>query len=58
MQCKSKVGTLIKQFFTYAKTQLRVAIKAIHTDNAKELALHDFLTSKGVYHQFSYLIRP
>ena len=58
MQHKSEAGILIEQFFAYVETQFSVTIKAIHTDNDKELALHDFLTSKGVLHQSFCVERP
>lgn len=40
------------------KTQFGVTIKCLRYDNAKELALIDFLALEGILHQFSCIERP
>ena len=40
------------------QTQFFVSIKCLRSDNAKELALTQFLASIGTLHQFSYVERP
>nr|KYP56850.1 Retrovirus-related Pol polyprotein from transposon TNT 1-94 [Cajanus cajan] len=54
----SEATNIIKQFFQMVKTQFGVSIKCLRSDNAKELALTDFLASIGTQHQFSCVERP
>lgn len=58
MQHKSEAPKIIMEFFNFVKVQFGATIKAFRYDNAEELALADFLTSKGVIHQFSCVERP
>jgi transposase InsO family protein len=58
MKHKSEATSLIKMFFKHVKVQFSVSIKAIRTDNAKELQLSSFLQDEGVIHQFSCPHRP
>lgn len=58
LQHKSEAPHLIKCFFTIVKTQFDKTIKAIRSDNAKELQLTSFLQDFGVVHQFSCPYRP
>ena len=53
MHSKSEASSLLINFVTLIETQFQVRIKQIRSDNAKELAIADFLTSKGIIHQFS-----
>ncbi|MCH83592.1 LTR retrotransposon like protein, partial [Trifolium medium] len=41
-----------------SKTQFHTTIKALRSDNAKELALTDFLKERGILHQFACPYRP
>ncbi|KAL5567807.1 hypothetical protein UlMin_024382 [Ulmus minor] len=45
-------------FFSMIKTQFGVSIKAVRSDNAKELALDNFFSSNGVIHYHSCVERP
>lgn len=58
LQSKSEATACIKQFFALVETQFHLVIKQIRTDNAKELALTQFLAEKGTLHQFSCVERP
>lgn len=53
MKHKSEATSLIKMFFKHVKVQFSVSIKALRTDNAKELQLSSFLQDEGAIHQFS-----
>jgi len=55
---KSEASIYVKQFFTMVQTQFGVSIKCLRYDNAKELALIEFLASIGTLHQFSCVERP
>ena len=55
---KSEVASIIPYFFNLVATQFDRKIKCIRSDDAKELALSDFLTQHGVLHQFSCVNRP
>ena len=41
-----------------ARTEFISTIRALRSDNAKELALCDFLAENGMLHQFSCVERP
>ena len=58
MHSKSKASSLLINFVNLIETQFQVRIKQIHLDNAKELAIADFLASKGILHQFSCVEHP
>ncbi|MCH80704.1 retrovirus-related Pol polyprotein from transposon TNT 1-94, partial [Trifolium medium] len=58
MKHKAEAPMLIKLFFKFVKTQFNKSIKAISTDNAKELQLIPFLQNNGTVHQFSCPYRP
>ena len=58
MKSKSDVRTLFQSFYTMVVTQFSQNIKAIRTDNAKEFAMSDFLSSHGIIHQTSYVYTP
>ena len=49
---------MIMRFFAMVKTQFAASIKCLRSDNAKELALIDFLAFQGTLHQFSCVERP
>ena len=49
---KSDVTSVIAYFFNMVVTQFNSTIKCFRSDNAKELALTNFLNEKGVFHQF------
>ena len=55
---KSKVTTIIPNFFNMIATQFDKKIKEFRSDNAKELAFNDFFNDKGVMHHFSCVDRP
>lgn len=55
---KSEASAAIIKFFSFVKTQFGVTIKCIRSDNAKELALIEFLQNEGVLHQFSCVEHP
>ena len=46
------------EFFSMVKTQFNSTIKSFQSDNAKELALINFLVAQGTLHQYSYVERP
>ncbi|KAL5566450.1 hypothetical protein UlMin_029614 [Ulmus minor] len=48
---------VIPKFFRMIKTQFGVSIKAVRSDNAKELALDNFFSSNGVIHYRSCVER-
>lgn len=50
---KLEAASAIMKFFAMFKTQFDLPIKCMRSDNAKELALTDFLQSQGTFHQFS-----
>ena len=58
MKSKSNVRTLFQSFYTMVATQFSQNIKAIRTDNAKEFAMSDFLSSHGIIHQTSCVYTP
>lgn len=55
---KSDATHIIPRFFNMIVNQFQVSIKIIRSDNAKELALTDFLQQKGIIHQLSCVERP
>lgn len=55
---KSDAAAAIIKFFTMIKTQFGKTIKCLRSDNARELALTDFLQAQGTLHQFSCVERP
>lgn len=55
---KSDVNIIIPYFFNMISTQFNCSIKSLRSDNAKELALTEFLNNKGVIHQLSCVERP
>ena len=55
---KSEASIYVKQFFTMVQTQFGVSIKCLKSDNAKKLALIEFLASIGTLYQFSCVERP
>lgn len=58
MKQKSEATQLLKKFVAFAQTQFNRTIKAIRSDNAKELALTEFLQELGIHHQFPCPHRP
>lgn len=58
MRSKSEAPHLIQAFFKLVQTQFSKPIKALRSDNAKELALTDFLQNSGTIHQLSCPHRP
>ena len=58
MFTKSEVSSILMHFITLVETQFGKTIKKIRSDNAKELALSEFLQGKGILHQFSCVERP
>nr|KYP33949.1 Retrovirus-related Pol polyprotein from transposon TNT 1-94 [Cajanus cajan] len=58
LRTKAEATSAIKSFFNLIHTQFGVTIKQLRSDNAKELALVDFLKDKGTIHQFSCVERP
>lgn len=58
MKHKLEATNLLKQFVAYVETQFQVTVKTIRSDNAKELAMIDFLQEKGIQHKFSCPYRP
>lgn len=54
---KSEAAAAITKFFAMVKTQVGVTIKCLCSDNARELALTDFLNAQGTVHQFSCVER-
>ena len=55
---KSEASIYVKKNFTMVQTQFGVSIKCLKSNNAKELALAEFLASIGTLHQFSCVERP
>ena len=55
---KNEATSFIISFFQLIETQFGKVIKQLRSDNAKELALTNFLKEKGVLHQFSCAYRP
>ena len=55
---KSDAPSIIQNFFTFVYTQYKLTIKAVRTDNAKELTLTSFFASKGVLNYHSCVGRP
>ncbi|XP_023884034.1 uncharacterized protein LOC111996308 [Quercus suber] len=53
MKFKFDVTPLFQSFYTMVATQFSQNIKSIRTDNAKEFAMSDFLSSHGIIHQYS-----
>ena len=53
MKSKSDVRPLFQSFYAMIDTQFSQHIKVIRTDNAKEFAMTDFLSSHGIIHQTS-----
>ncbi|KAL5576834.1 hypothetical protein UlMin_018533 [Ulmus minor] len=49
---------VVPKFFNMVKTQFKVAIRAVRSDNAKELDFTTFFSSKGVIHYKSCVERP
>lgn len=58
MQHKSEAPSVVTRFYHMIETQLHSKIKAIRTDNAKELAFTDLVLLKGIIRQFSCVQRP
>ena len=58
MKSKSDVRPLFQSFYTMVATQFSQNIKSIRTDNAKEFAMSDFLSSHGIIHQTSCVYTP
>ncbi|RDX90501.1 hypothetical protein CR513_27628, partial [Mucuna pruriens] len=58
IQHKNEASTSIQNPFTLIETQFHATIKVIRTDNTRELAIADFLWSKGTLHQFSCVECP
>lgn len=47
-----------QQFFNLVKTQFGKVIKGVRIDNAKELAMTQFLQDQGIIHQYVCPYRP
>lgn len=58
MRTKSEATHLIQSFFKLVQTQFSKSIKAMRTNNARELTLTEFLQIAGTVHQFSCPHRP
>nr|KYP43047.1 Retrovirus-related Pol polyprotein from transposon TNT 1-94 [Cajanus cajan]KYP69794.1 Retrovirus-related Pol polyprotein from transposon TNT 1-94 [Cajanus cajan] len=58
LRTKAEATSAIKSFFSLIQTQFGVTIKQFRSDNAKELALTEFLKEKGTIHQLSCVERP
>ena len=58
LRTKSEAQLVIPKFFNMVKTQFKVAIRAVRSDNAKELDFTTFFSSKGVIHYKSCVERP
>ena len=55
---KYEANQLLQHFISWVKTQFNITVKCLRSDNAKELSLTNFLTEKGINHQFSCVERP
>ena len=58
LKTKAAVTDVLRKFILSVETQFHKVVKQVRSDNAKELALTDFLQSKGITHQFSCVQRP
>ncbi|KAG7571875.1 Reverse transcriptase RNA-dependent DNA polymerase [Arabidopsis suecica] len=58
MKNKSEVSTIFPVFVKLISTQYNLKIKAIRSDNAKELAFTEFVKEQGMIHQFSCAYTP
>ena len=58
MKSKSDVRPLFQSFYAMIDTQFSQHIKVIRTDNAKEFAMTDFLSSHDIIHQTSCVYTP
>lgn len=52
------MNVIIPYFINMVATQFNCSIKDLRSGNAKEFALTEFLTKKGVLHQLSCVNRP
>lgn len=58
MKYKSEVHRLIPRFCSLIPTQFGVSINKFCSDNAKELALSDYFSKQGIFHQYSCVETP
>ena len=58
LKAKSDAQIVLPSFFNMICTQFSKTIKAIRSDNAKELNMESFFASKGILHYHSCVDRP
>ncbi|XP_033146632.1 uncharacterized protein LOC103863505 isoform X2 [Brassica rapa] len=58
MKYKSDVSVILPSFVKLVRTQYKVNIKMIRSDNAQELAFSNLIRENGIMHQFSCAYTP
>lgn len=50
---KNDVGSIFPAFLKHIQTQYHIVVKAIHSDDAPELAFFELVKDHGMLHKFS-----